>query len=118
MQLDLLRNGKPLTLNAKVGEYVPAKTDGDAINPRLAGAAFEDIGPNSPLAGRVQGVLVASVESGSPAARAGLRKNDVIVAVNRQRIASTAELRQLAARGGQLLFNLVRGREELLLVLR
>ena len=118
VQLDILRNGKPLTLNAKVGEYVPAKTDGDAINPRLAGAAFEDIGPNSPLAGRVQGVLVASVESGSPAARAGLRKNDVIVAVNRQRIASTAELRQLAARGGQLLFNLVRGREELLLVLR
>jgi serine protease Do/serine protease DegQ len=118
VQLEILRDGKPLTLDTKVGEYVPAKAEGDDIDPRLAGAAFEDIGPNSPLAGRVQGVLVAAIESGSPAARAGLRKNDLIVAVNRQRITSTAELKQLVARGDQLLLNLLRGREELILMLR
>ncbi len=55
----------------------------------------------------------------SPAARSGLRKSDVIVGVNRQAIANTAELRQLAGGGGDgLLLNLLRGREELLLVLR
>ncbi|MFO1421468.1 MAG: DegQ family serine endoprotease [Candidatus Competibacteraceae bacterium] len=118
VRLDILRDGKPLTLDAKVGEYVPAKAAGEALHPRLAGATFEDIGPNSPLAGKVDGVLVAGVESGSPAARAGLRKNDVIIGVNRQRVAGTAELQQLAAGGDALIINLLRGREELLLVLR
>ncbi len=118
VRLEILRDGKPLTLDAKVGEYVPAKAEGDDINPRLAGAVFEDIGPNSPLAGRVQGVLVARIESGSPAARAGLRSNDVITGVNHRTVTSTDELRQLAARSDSLLLNLVRGQGELLLVLR
>ena len=61
---------------------------------------------------------MSRVEAGSPAARAGLRKNDLIVGVNRQRIASTTELQQLAAGSDALLINLVRGQEELLLALR
>jgi S1-C subfamily serine protease len=118
VRLDILRDGKPLTINAKVGEYVPATAEGDAINPRLAGASFEDIGPGSPLAGRVQGVRVAQVESGSPAARAGLRPNDVITAVNHRAISSTAELRRAAAGRDALLLGIMRGRAELNLVLR
>ena len=118
VRLDILRDGKPQTIDAKLGEYVTLKISGEAINSRLSGATFEDIGPNSPLAARVRGVLVASVESGSPAARTGLRKNDVILAVNRQAITNTAELKQQAADGGEVLLNLLRGREELLLVLR
>ena len=118
LRIDILRDGQPLTLNAKVGEYVPVKAEGDDINPRLAGASFEDIGPNSPLSGKVQGVLVAKVESGSPAARAGLRSSDVITAINRQRVSSTNELRQTAVGGDALLINLIRGQGELLLVLR
>ncbi len=117
-RLEILRNGKPLTLDAKVGEYVPAKAEGDAINPRLAGVTFEDIGPNSPLNGQVRGVLVAQLESRSPAARAGLRRNDVIVAVNRQPVASTDELRQIASQNEGLILNLLRGQGELLLMLR
>ncbi len=118
VRLDILRDGQPLTLNAKVGEYVPAKADGDDIDPRLAGAFFEDIGPNSPLFGKVQGILVAKVESGSPAARAGLRPNDIITTLNRQQVSSTDELRRTAGSGDALLVNLIRGRGELLLVLR
>jgi S1-C subfamily serine protease len=109
LRLDILRDGQPLTLSAKVGEYVPAKAEGDDIDPRLAGAFFEDIGSNSPLSGKVQGVLVAKVESGSPAARAGLRPNDVITALNRQRVSSTDELRRTAGSGDALLINLIRG---------
>ncbi len=119
VRLDILRDGKPQTIDAKVGEYVAAKIEGAEIDPRLSGSTFEDIAPNSPLAEKVRGVVVANVDSGSPAARSGLRKSDVIVGVNRQAIANTAELRQLAGGGGDgLLLNLLRGREELLLVLR
>jgi serine protease Do/serine protease DegQ len=118
VQMEILRDGRPLTIKAKVGEYVPAKAEGDDLNPRLAGAIFEDIGPNSLLSGKVQGVLVARVESGSPAAQAGLRSNDVITAINRQRVSSTDELRRIAAGSSSLMINLIRGRGELLLVLR
>jgi Do/DeqQ family serine protease len=118
VRLDILRDGKPLTITARVGEYVPATAEGDAINPRLAGASFEDIGSGSPLAGRVQGVRVAQVASGSPAARGGLRPNDVITAVNHRAISSTAELRRAAAGRDALLLGIVRGRAELNLVLR
>ena len=118
VRLEILRDGKPQTIDAKIGEYVAARVEGETLNPRLTGATFEDIGPNSPLAGRVQGVIIATVESGSPAARAGLRKNDAIIGVNHQAISNTAELKQLAAASDRLLLNLVRGREELLLVLR
>ncbi len=118
LRLELLRDGQPLTLEATVGEYVPAKAEGDDLDPRLAGAFFEDIGPNSPLSGKVQGVLVAKVESGSPAARVGLRPNDVITAVNRQRVSGADELRRVAGSDGTLLINLIRGRGELLLMLR
>jgi serine protease Do/serine protease DegQ len=119
VRMEILRDGKPLTLDAKVGEYVPTKAKGDAINPRLAGVTFEDIGPNSPLGGRgVRGVVVAQLESNSPAAQAGLRRNDVITAVNRQPIASTDELRQIASQSEGLVLNLLRGQGELLLMLR
>ncbi|MFZ1495216.1 MAG: DegQ family serine endoprotease [Candidatus Competibacter denitrificans] len=118
IRLDILREGVPQTIEAKVGEYVSAKIDGQALNSRLSGATFEDISPNSPLAGQAKGVVVANVESGSAAARAGLRKNDLILAINRQAIASIAEMQQLAADSEGLLLNLLRGREELLLVLR
>ncbi len=118
VRLDILRDGQPLTLNAKVGEYMPAKAAGDDIDPRLTGAFFEDIGPNSPLSGKMQGVLIAKVDPGSPAARAGLRPNDVITAINRQRVSSTDDLRRTSSGDDALLINLIRGRGELLLVLR
>jgi len=42
----------------------------------------------------------------------------VITAINRQRVSSTDELRQMATGGEGLIVNLLRGRGELLLVLR
>ena len=117
-RLEILRDGQSLAIDAKVGEYVPAKTVGKELNPRLAGAVFEDIGPNSPLAGRVRGVLISEVQSGSPAARAGLRADDVIAGVNRHAITNTQELQELASASGSLVLNLIRGQNELYLMLR
>ena len=117
-RLEILREGQSLVIDAKVGEYVSAKAVGEEINPRLAGAVFEDIGPNSPLAGRVRGVLVNEVESGSPAARAGLRSNDVVAGVNRHAITNTQELQELASASGSLVLDLIRGQNKLYLMLR
>ena len=117
VRLDILRDGKALTLDAKLGEYAPIRVDGKTVHPQLAGATLEEIGLNSPLAGRVQGVLVAEVESRSLAARTGLRKGDVILAMNQQRVTNPTDLQQLAASSNTLLINLLRGQEELVLAL-
>ncbi len=115
--LNILRNGKPLTIRTTIGTFTPAAVTGKNINPRLAGAVFKEISPSSPLYGQVEGVLVDKVERGSAANRAGLRRNDVITGVNRQPVNDPQVLQQLTARGGPLLLNIQRGDTELFLVL-
>jgi len=57
--------------------------------------------------------------SGQPAAQAGLRTGDVIVAVNRQPVRTVAELtRLLAETRGTIALDLFRGGARLLLVVR
>jgi S1-C subfamily serine protease len=57
------------------------------------------------------------VERGSPAERAGLRRNDIITGVNRQAVNEPQALQQLAAKGAPLLLNIQRGDTALLLVI-
>jgi serine protease Do/serine protease DegQ len=68
--------------------------------------------------GRVQGVLLAEVEPGSPAWRNGLRKGDIIVSANRQPIDSVDKLQQIATNSQTLLLNLQRGNGALFLYLK
>jgi len=73
-----------------------------------------------PAAGEgVGGVIVESIVPGSPAARAGLQPEDVIVSVNRMPVASPGDLRRWAEAGrGTLALEIVRGGSALLLVVR
>jgi Do/DeqQ family serine protease len=115
--LEVLRNGKPLSIKTAIGTFTPTAVSGKSINPHLAGAVFKEIGPGSPLYGQVGGALVDKVERGSPADRAGLRRNDVITGVNRQPVNDPQVLQQLATGGGPLLLNVQRGNTALFLVL-
>ena len=47
------------------------------------------------LAADTRGILVVAVEAGSPAASAGVAPGQLILAVNRQRVASVEELNQV-----------------------
>uniref|UniRef100_UPI0005B40910 PDZ domain-containing protein n=1 Tax=Rhizobium fredii TaxID=380 RepID=UPI0005B40910 len=63
-------------------------------------------------------VVVSSIEEGSAAARSGLRAGDVIVAVNRQPIATVAQLAAaLKDAGGAIALDLFRGGSKLFLVI-
>lgn len=66
------------------------------------------------------GVVIAAVEPGSPAARAGFRPADIIVDVNGQKVANTAEMQRITStplrgwriavdRGGRLITALLPG---------
>ena len=88
-----LRDGKRRTTRIEVEEFEEEREvlDDSAADdiPALesfSGASITDIPDDLELRGGTNGVLVASVERGSKAARAGLRKGDIIREVNRAKV--------------------------------
>ncbi len=119
LELKLYREGELRTLKARVGEAVGAALRGDDAVPQLAGAVFSDIRQGMPLYGKIEGVLVAKLERVSPAWQNGLRRGDVIVAVNRRRVKSVDELTQvLKGAGRTIALDLVRGNSRMMLVIQ
>ena len=112
VELGVLRDGKPRKITATITEKTEAESgEGAAFNRSLDGADFGD-------AGDAGGVLVGAVREGSPAAQAGLRANDIIVAVGRTRVANLKQFRE-AVKGAKVPFlNVKRGSAMLLIPLR
>jgi S1-C subfamily serine protease len=112
VEIGLLREGKPKVVTAVLRE--PAQmSDASSIHPALAGAELIEASEDS-----AGGVRVREVQPGSPAAQAGLLADDRIIAVNRVRIKSLAELREAAKGQTSMLLQLRRGSQVLLLPLR
>ncbi len=117
--LSIIRDGSHMELTAVLKSLETAKINAGKIDPRLAGAVFVTAKQGLSLFKHVAGVGVQSVQQGSPAWQAGLRANDIIVAVNRKPVHSPEDLAQ-AARDNQetLVLNIRRGDIALLLVIR
>jgi S1-C subfamily serine protease len=110
IEIGVLRDGKErqlqVTLRAEEREVIAAE-----LHPALAGATL--------AANDQGGVSLTELEQNSMAARYGLRKDDVIVAVNRRPVNSVAELRQAMDQAGNVIaLNIRRGNTSLYLVLR
>ncbi|MFA1645900.1 MAG: PDZ domain-containing protein, partial [Enterobacteriaceae bacterium] len=66
-----------------------------------------------------KGITLESVEKSSPAAQAGLHEDDVIIAVNRTRVQSIAEMRKvLENKPAVIALQIVRGNDTLYILLR
>ncbi len=114
VEIRVLREGRPLTLTARIGEVGGPGSGGVAV-PQLAGARLADV----QRGGRSQGVGVVSVERDSEAWRLGLRRGDVIIAVNQKRVTSVAELREALKEADRTLaLTIVRGDAVLNLMVR
>jgi serine protease Do len=94
VDLSILRNGKPLTLHATVGEY-SAKGAELAANSGAAGSqggklglAVDNLTPDVrqqfKIPDEVHGAAIENVRPGSAAEDAGLTQGDVILSVNRK----------------------------------
>lgn len=118
VNLKVLREGRAKTLNAEIVETVAKNLGGEKLHSHLTGATLADIEEDSRLSGRVEGVLIAGVERGSPAWNAGLRPGDVITSVNRREVKSVAALRKLINKSRTLLLNIRRGNGALFLYLQ
>ncbi len=108
--MTVLRDGKRLTLKARIAEPVHVQVQGRRLHPRLEGALLGPIPEDDPRYGMVEGIAVLAVERGSVASRAGLRAGDIIVNVNRHPVTTLEEFEQAAAINQRaLLLNLRRG---------
>ncbi|UCC13606.1 MAG: PDZ domain-containing protein, partial [Gammaproteobacteria bacterium] len=118
VRIEFVRDGKSRSTTATLGmQIVEEQVAAADIHPGLQGAELADADPANPERGGMSGVLVVSVEPGSPAQQRQLRGGDVIVAVNRQRVASVAEFREIAG-GDALLLSIRRGNATLFLPIR
>jgi Do/DeqQ family serine protease len=118
VDLEIIRDGKTRRLKVRLGEQTSeVQVAAEEIHQGLQGAELETLDASSPRYEGEPGVLVANVAPGSPAAQRGLRPGDVIIGVNRRRIANLQEFQQ-AAQGQSLLLNLKRGNASLILPIR
>ena len=118
--MKVLRDNKTLTLTAKVAitETVKESIKGEKLHRHLSGTELHNIPPDSKLYGRIEGVMISSVETGSPAARTGLRRGDIITSANRKNIKNINELQSAIAKSKSLLINVRRGSGSLFLFLQ
>jgi serine protease Do/serine protease DegQ len=117
IQLDIIRDGKTKALKAKVKE-TKKQTHKGPVHPKLSGATFGDIEESSPYYGKVEGIMVYSVKRGSAAWYAGLRQDDIITSVNKQRIKNLEDFKPLAHNGKALLLNITRRNRAMFLLLK
>jgi Do/DeqQ family serine protease len=114
MEMKVYRDGKPRDITVTIGKNEDEKASGKALNPKLQGATF---GPSKDA--KTKGAQVLNVEPRSPAAIAGLRPGDVIIAVNRQPVENVGEFEKLvAAAEGDLLLQVQRGEGFFFLVIQ
>lgn len=119
VELVIYRDGKRKTINAQVVADSSSAADSGVVERNLGGATFRDIEPGMPQYGRIAGVLVADVDTSSPAWQHGLRKADIVLAVNQQRVKNVEDLKQaLATVERTISLELLRGTARLVLIIR
>jgi len=117
VRIDVMREGKRRQVRATLDQQSVVEPVAAAdIHPGLEGAEFSDYAGDGSHNGA--GVRVDAVAPNSPAAFAGLRPNDVIMAVNRTRVRSLADLRTAAEGQAVLVIQGQRGNRRFALQIR
>jgi Do/DeqQ family serine protease len=101
----ILREGKEMVIAARVESPVSPSARGMESVPELAGVSVGTLESG----GKPDAVVVMDVASGSPAHALGLRPGDAIVAVNRKKIRTPAELIASVKVPGRVVLSVVRG---------
>src|ERR1700682_4111850 len=112
VEIGFLRDGKARKVNALIAERSEIETANAVdINKGLEGADLHDAPDHG-------GVLVKTIQEGSPAAQNGLRANDLIVGVGRTPIVNTKGLKEAAKNANVLVLNVRRGSSVQLIQIR
>ncbi len=126
VEVEIIRDGKTLVKTVKVGKRNEKVAENEAATseaPEEMGFEVQELSPElaKHLGLKVdKGILVVDVERDSPAYEAGLRKNDVIVEVNRKKVTTLKEFEEALShksKGGYL-FLVRRGEGALYIVVQ
>jgi serine protease Do/serine protease DegQ len=110
VELRIVRDGQTRTIGARIESVPSGRASGREAVPELAGAA---VGENE------DGVVVVTVERGSPAWNHGLRAGDIIAGVNRRPVRTARELLTALSKASRpIVLNVVRGDYVFAIVLR
>ncbi len=118
VEIEALREGRPVSLSAKLADPYENYVRGRKVADYFAGALLGDTIDESAL-GRLEAVAVGPVEADSRAWTMGLREGDIIFEANKQRVRSIEELERVArGRDGIQMLRLRRGNQVLLVLSR
>ncbi len=119
VSLTVLRDGEKKTYEVEISDEQALAGQPAARNEKLQGVTLDEIGPEHPMHGKLQGVVVADIERGVRAWQAGLREGDVITSVNRRAVRNMSEFLQLVDNlEGALLLRVVRGNSAAFIVIK
>ncbi len=121
VKIEYLREGKPKVATAKIAaapQETVARPESAGAQSALAGAHFTELDEEHPLAGKIKGVVVASVDPNSPAMRAGLEAGDVVTSINRQAVENIDDLKRHVNQKGQMLLHVRRGNGAMFILVR
>lgn len=115
VELTLIRKGEEIKVDVVLDDATQMTVTAAQIHPALGGATLAN---GTDEAGN-DGVVISAIERNSPAARIGLKADDVIIGVNRVRTNTVAALRNtLDGAEGVIALNVRRGNSTLYLVIR
>jgi len=122
IQVGVIRDGREQTIlavldeaNAPVEEAPQRLAEVDAI---FEGAAFETNNEQTTNFSGAAGIRVTRVEPGSPAAVKGLRGDDVITHINRQRVRSVTDAVAIIEKARSIILQVQRGNRGVLILMR
>ena len=120
VDIKVLRDGKEKTLTVKIGEYPDdggkgqetAGAQRELKGTALEGAELSDLSQtlrkSLNIPEDVEGAVVTDIEAGSKAQKAGLKKGDVLMEINRARVSGVEEARSLISGNDQLVLYIYR----------
>ena len=118
VEIEFLRGGKLRRVKLKVEEPQLSSFEGGEIHVRLAGSRIASQREEDLRHGVQEYLQVIDVEPDSIAWFSGIRKDDIIVAINQRRTANREQAEAAAGRSRSLLLTLQRGDRMLQLILQ
>jgi len=118
VKIEFIRDGEAKTVTAELGQAEGPAIAAAEVHPGLEGARFEALERDHPAYDGTEGLLVTEVEQDSPAYRNGLRSNDIVVRINRQRVRNLDDLRQFSTGSASLQLQIRRGSSSIVLAVR
>ena len=121
VRVDFIREGAERSVEAILGEQTSAAAEPTKlaeIDPVFDGAEFATNDETQANFNGLAGALVILIQSDSQAALRGLRANDVITHVNRQRVRNPAEIQEIITNSRTIILQVQRGTQSVLIQMR